>query len=94
VQGVPLFAIALRSCSWSIGMNCTPISSTCSTGTACACVEQNSRCARQRLRLWMAAGDADWRREGDLRYPSSSIPFDKYRTDVGLGLDLGVADSM
>lgn len=30
-------------------------------------------------------------REGDLTYPSGSIPFDKYRTDVGLGLDLGVA---
>jgi hypothetical protein len=30
-------------------------------------------------------------REGDLRYPSSSIPLERYRTDVGLGLDLGVA---
>lgn len=31
-------------------------------------------------------------REGTLRYPSGSLPpFDTYRTDVGLGLDLGVA---
>jgi hypothetical protein len=31
-------------------------------------------------------------REGDLRYSSGSLPpFDTYRTDVGLGLDLGVA---
>jgi len=31
-------------------------------------------------------------RQGDLRYPSGSLPpFDTYRTDVGLGLDLGMA---
>ena len=30
-------------------------------------------------------------RNGDLTYPSGSIPLEKYRTDVGLGLDLGVA---
>ena len=31
-------------------------------------------------------------RSGDLRYPSGSFPgFDTWRTDVGLGLDLGVA---
>lgn len=31
-------------------------------------------------------------RQGTLRYPSSSLPpFDTFRTDVGLGLDLGVA---
>jgi len=31
-------------------------------------------------------------REGTLRYPSGSLPpFGTYRTDVGLGLDLGVA---
>jgi len=32
------------------------------------------------------------RRSGDLRYPSGTIPgFDTWRTDVGLGLDLGIA---
>ncbi len=31
-------------------------------------------------------------RQGELRYPSGRLPpFDTYRTDVGLGLDLGVA---
>ncbi len=31
-------------------------------------------------------------RQGDLRYPSGALPpFDTYRTDLGLGLDLGVA---
>jgi outer membrane protein assembly factor BamA len=31
-------------------------------------------------------------RQGDLRYPSGSLPpVDSYRTDLGLGLDLGVA---
>jgi hypothetical protein len=30
-------------------------------------------------------------RQGDLVYPSASMPFDHYRTDVGLGIDLGVA---
>jgi outer membrane protein assembly factor BamA len=31
-------------------------------------------------------------REGDLRYPSGELPpLDTYRTDLGLGLDLGVA---
>jgi hypothetical protein len=31
-------------------------------------------------------------RQGELRYPSGSLPpFDSYRTDLGLGLDLGVA---
>jgi hypothetical protein len=36
-----------------------------------------------------------WRvgsREGDLTYTSASLPgFDTWRTDVGLGLDLGIA---
>ena len=32
------------------------------------------------------------KREGELRYPSGSIPgFDTWRTDVGVGLDLGIA---
>ena len=32
------------------------------------------------------------KREGDLRYPSGSFPgFDTWRTDVGVGLDLGIA---
>jgi hypothetical protein len=32
------------------------------------------------------------KREGDLQYPSSTIPgFDTWRTDVGVGLDLGIA---
>ena len=32
------------------------------------------------------------KREGDLQYPSGSIPgIDTWRTDVGLGLDLGIA---
>jgi hypothetical protein len=31
-------------------------------------------------------------REGELRYPSDALPsFGSYRTDVGLGFDLGVA---
>jgi len=31
-------------------------------------------------------------RQGDLQYPSGSLPgFDSWRTDVGLGLDLGIA---
>jgi outer membrane protein assembly factor BamA len=31
-------------------------------------------------------------RSGDIRYPSGSVPgFDTWRTDVGLGLDLGIA---
>ena len=31
-------------------------------------------------------------RSGDIRYPSGSLPgFDTWRTDVGLGLDLGIA---
>lgn len=32
------------------------------------------------------------KRQGDLQYPSGSLPgFDTWRTDVGLGLDLGIA---
>ena len=31
-------------------------------------------------------------RDGTIRYPSSSLPpFDTYRADAGVGLDLGVA---
>jgi hypothetical protein len=31
------------------------------------------------------------KRAGDLQYPSTSLPgLDTYRTDVGLGLDLGI----
>jgi hypothetical protein len=40
-------------------------------------------------------GGRGWRvgpREGDLQYPSGSLPgFNTWRTDVGLGLDLGIA---
>ena len=38
-------------------------------------------------RVWLVGS-----RAGKLRYPSGSLPpFDTYRTDVGLGLDLGIA---